>query len=33
MYFHKDLKVYAHNNLLVLDWDILKGLEEVLKVR
>ena len=33
MYGHKDLKVYMHNNLSVLDWDILKGLEEVLEVR
>ena len=32
MYFCKDLKVYMHNNLLVLDWDILEGLEEVLEV-
>ena len=33
MYFCKDLKVYMHNNLSVLDWDILEGLKEVLEVR
>ena len=33
MYFHKDLKAYVYNNLLVLDWDILEGLKEVLEVR
>jgi hypothetical protein len=32
MYFYKDLKAYMHNNLSVLDWDILEGLEEVLEV-